>query len=339
MKQKDLTNTVDVTQTNRNSAISYIRFIAMVMIIICHYCQYYGNELAWWLNVGAQIFFVISGFLYGGKDIDRPMPFIKKQFVKLLVPYYVFLIPVIALYAIFARESLSVSSVVRSLFCVGTIEGIKHLWFVGYMLLCYLMTPLLSLIRKKTEGYSFVKTTVVFVAILCAVVAVFELFSLYFDASRISCYLVGYFISVYCQRYGKKAQTILTALFASVAIAVNGARIYIKYFYGIDASSAIGRIFTFAEKYAHLLLGVTLFLVLYALFRKARVGAIVRASDKYSYPIYIVHQLFILSPFSLMQITPIKYVNWIIVILAIVACAYLVHFISKTIQRNKLISV
>ena len=112
---------------DRQTSISAIRFIAMLMIILCHFLQYYANELAWWFNVGVQIFFVLSGFLYGNKAIDSPIPFFAKQFKKILLPYYLFLIPVIVIYVIFAPEYISISSIVKSLFCAGTIGGIGHL--------------------------------------------------------------------------------------------------------------------------------------------------------------------------------------------------------------------
>lgn len=49
--------------------ITIIRSFAMVVIILCHYCDYFeGVEfLSQLFNVGVPIFFIISGFLYGQK--------------------------------------------------------------------------------------------------------------------------------------------------------------------------------------------------------------------------------------------------------------------------------
>ena len=69
-------------QVKRDYAISYIRFIAMVMIIVCHFFQYYENELAYWFNVGVEIFFIISGYLYASKNIVDPINFITRQLKK-----------------------------------------------------------------------------------------------------------------------------------------------------------------------------------------------------------------------------------------------------------------
>lgn len=72
----------------KNNAISFIRMIAMEMIIICHIMQYYDFVLAWWFNVGVQIFLCISGFLYGQKAIENIARFynqrIKKDFGAIL---------------------------------------------------------------------------------------------------------------------------------------------------------------------------------------------------------------------------------------------------------------
>ena len=74
---------------SKNIAISYIRLIAMILIVICHFLQFYGYKLAFYLNIGVQLFFIISGYLYGNKDIDNIVPFLKKRFRKILVPYWI----------------------------------------------------------------------------------------------------------------------------------------------------------------------------------------------------------------------------------------------------------
>lgn len=39
-------------------SVSLIRLIATIFIITCHIMQYLSIELAWWFNVGVQIFCV-----------------------------------------------------------------------------------------------------------------------------------------------------------------------------------------------------------------------------------------------------------------------------------------
>ena len=78
-------------------SISVIRLIAFSFIITCHIQQYLNINLAWWFNVGVQIFLCISGYLYGGRDISDDIMFYKKQLVKILVPYYITVIIVIVI--------------------------------------------------------------------------------------------------------------------------------------------------------------------------------------------------------------------------------------------------
>ena len=109
----------------------------------------------------------------------------------------------------------------------------------------------------------------------------------------------------------------------------NAVRIYIKYMYVLNPSSLAKKIFSFSEPYMHLLLGLALFLIAYLLFSKAKPLAIVRFSDRFSFHIYIVHLVFILSPFSTMAVTPIAPVNWLITLVAIVCCGVLLYYLSR----------
>ena len=86
-------------------SISLIRLIATFFIITCHIMQYLDVEPAWWFNVGVQIFLCISGFLYGKRDkISDDLTFYKKNIIKILVDYYVVIIPVILLFMVFIPE-------------------------------------------------------------------------------------------------------------------------------------------------------------------------------------------------------------------------------------------
>lgn len=318
-------------------AISYVRFIAMIMIIICHFFQYYGNELAFWFNVGVQIFFVISGFLYGSKDIDNPIDFICKQFKKILIPYYVFIIFITFFYLVFARTSFSLPKVVKAVFCVGTIDGLGHLWFIGYILICYIMTPYLYWLRKKAENYSIFKMSVIYIVVCFLVIAVGVLTDSYFQPHRICCYMVGFMIASYHNKYGDCALKCYRYLFGIFALVLNALRIYLKYVYNVSSATVLGKVFMFSEPYLHLLLGVAIFLWLHYAFSRIRECSLVRWSNKYSFCIYIVHQTFILSPFSTMSILKIAPLNWMITIMMILVCGMLLHFITECILRKILI--
>lgn len=61
-------------------------------------------------------------------------------------------------------------------------------------------------------------------------------------------------------------------------------------------------------------------------------------SDKYSYEIYLVHQLFILSPLTLLGVTDLKIFNMIITISVIVIAGILLNVVSKRIKSWCIVS-
>lgn len=324
-----LENTLTVRQTERDNAISAIRLIAMIFIVLCHFFQYYDNELAWWFNVGVYIFFAVSGFLYGNKDITDPISFIKKNFKKILIPYYIFLIPAIILYFIFAPNKITLLSAVKSIFCVGTIQGLGNLWFVGYILFCYLITPYLYWVVKKLENSSLIRLIISFAVILIFVQILGILLNSYFRPDRISGYIIGYFIAVMYKKYGFCFLKYLCVFTDILCIFANGIRIYFKYILHLKT----GSLFSYFENYAQLILGLAIFLTLYIAFKNIKNNRIFKLSDKYSYSVYIVHQFFILSPFNLMAITFINPFNWIIVLAAVAVSSLILKYISEKILR------
>ncbi len=293
------TATANPTKAN-NASISWIRLLATLMIVSCHIMQYHDCELAWWFNVGVQVFLVMSGFLYGNRNTGGTFPFLQKRLSKILVPYFVFLLPVITLYAAYFPDYLSPVSVVKALFCVGTIKGLGHLWFVGYILFCYFLTPYLELIRNSLTNYSLPKAILAWCAIIGTFCIIGELTSLYFRPPIVSCFIAGYAIASLHGTYGHSFIKRMTMVVTGVAIVLNAFKIYAQYFTSIEILTKVSFVF---DGYIHMSLGLALFFSLYVMLRRTRQSQLLRLSDQYSYPIYIVHLLFILSPFTLMTVS------------------------------------
>ena len=158
----------------RDASISLIRLIATVFIVSCHFMQFFDMELAWWFNVGVQIFLCLSGYLYGKRGvIDDEFAFYKKNAVKILVDYYIVVLPVILIYAMFFAENLSLSIVAKALITYGTLPGGEHLWYIPLCLFCYLLTPFLSRLFERSKYKHSVKC---FVLMCLAVILVCESF-------------------------------------------------------------------------------------------------------------------------------------------------------------------
>lgn len=189
----------------KDYSISFVRFTAMLFIIICHIFQYYNNELAWWFNVGVQIFLFISGVLYSKKEVKNVLEFYKKEFFKILVPYYIYIFIVFMFYLLFNKDLLSVDIVLRTILLIGTPSGLEHLWFIKYILICYLIIPVLIKVFKE-ENILF-KTLLKF---FCCI-AFFEIISFitknYINGTWINCFILGYFIHRYNINKRKRVST------------------------------------------------------------------------------------------------------------------------------------
>lgn len=307
----------------RDNSISAIRFLAMIMIISCHFMQYLNIELAWWFNVGVQLFFVISGFLYGGKTISNPLMFYKKSFVKILLPYWIFLIIVVIVQSFLIPDMFSCEKVILAFICVERLDGIEHLWFVQTILICYLLLPLLLTIKaqimKKTMGKAILWT------LLCLLMLQFVGFS--FNGyemipNRITCFAMGIVLSGIYQRKGSIAKQCF--IFVIIALVMNAIRIYFHYIRGLTDNQLLNLF----ERYAHGVLGIALFLILYQVLKKVRDNKILKFSDRYSYYIYLVHQIFILGPLTLMDITPYTAVNILIIVVCIIVSGVALERVS-----------
>ena len=305
----------------KNSTISMIRLLAMLSIIACHFCQYYNSEWAWWLNVGVQVFFIISGYLYGSKSMDEPILWLKKRFVKILTPYYIFLTLAMIGYIIVSPDILGAGNIVSSYLVVGTIKGISHLWFVSYILFCYIITPYLAAIRDYLSDKNLLFS-------IGSVVVIFGVYSIieilvngYFRPGRVGCYILGYFTAVLVNRIGSKSLHLCFWISLIPTVISNYVYCHIHYLQGLEMKGTLAHITDFS----HAFLGYSLTMLLMLVFIKIKGSRILVYSDKYSYEIYLVHQLFILSPLTLLTTTNNSIINVSLTILVIFLSGYMLN--------------
>lgn len=314
---------------DKSAVISLIRLIAMLLIITCHIFQIYSNELCYYFNVGVQIFLIISGYLYSFKTYDSPLNIIIKQFKKILFPYYILLNCILLAYIIFIPSSISIESVSNAVFCSGTLEGQGHLWFIPYILFCYLITPYLYWLRCRLEN----KHDKVFVSV-CILLILFLIISKsyhsYFRADIISCYILGYFFKDFSRRYltdkGRHKMTIITVIVTIVLIFI---RIYIDYIGNIQLNGFTDSLYYYFKSYSHVLLGFSIFLSLFTFASKVQYCKILHLSDKYSYLIYLVHGTFILSPLNVMFVTSNLFINILIALICTIISAVILYEMTE----------
>ncbi|MBE6336795.1 MAG: acyltransferase [Lentimicrobiaceae bacterium] len=314
--------------------------IAMSFIIVCHIFQAYGNELAFWFNVGVQLFLIISGYLYYTKDYSNEsvLRILKQQFIKILLPYYVWLGIVIVIYLLFSPQSLTTISVIYSFFCSGTLLGQGHLWFIPYILLCYLITPYLYYIKRKIHNTNLISTSIIWLIILGCIFIIMKLYKSYFKPEIISCYIIGYAIADIFSRFKRNnIRNKITFIICMAAIVFNAIKIYYCYFYKSELAGVFALIFAYFKSYTHVVLGLSIFLLFIHLCNNVKYNKILSFSDKYSYEIYLVHALFILSPLNLIFISDYVILNIVMAIVSTIICGMLLKYISSYISSVKFI--
>ncbi len=308
----------------------------MAMIVACHLLQYYELELAWWLNVGVQIFLCISGYLYGMREVGNDFAFIKKRFARILLDYYVVVVPALLLYCLFAADLVSPGKIVSVLLTSDTLYGAGHLWFVPVILACYLITPLLaSFAAAGTRRGPGVEVAKMLVSVF-AVFLVCRYFVPYFNSAHVNCFVIGFFLRR-IHASDERWATGCCAAIIGIAICMNAVQIASVYYsYPPFEPLYASKWFSIFKSYAHTFLGVSLFIILRAVAKRAKMPAgarkILDCSDEYSYDVYLVHQFFIFSPFALMAFTPSLVLNIGAVLLATGVAAWIARTVCRRLQ-------
>ena len=322
-----------MAEQQRDLSISFVRMLAMMFIVICHVMQYYDVELAWWFNVGVQIFLCISGYLYGRKRILDILVFYRKNFVKILIDYEIVVFAAVAATVLFTDTVITVEEIAGAVLTVSTIAGGAHLWFIPTILMCYLLTPLYERIFSRAEQSHKLLVPAAVLLFVMNELVFRQMFS-YFNAAWVNCYLIGFALRRFQQyRFWYTGSAWLLTLTGAVCISIQAS---VRYLQLITLTDAWRPFYYPMCDYGHVFLGVALFCSGRVLLRPFcninLIQRILRLSDRYSYQIYLTHHFFILGPLSLMALTANSYVNVVLILLLTVLTAVLLQKTSAKIS-------
>lgn len=319
--------------SDRDSSISIVRLIALLMIITCHIFQGLNLEAAFWFNLGVQIFFFMSGYLYGNKEITNIKSWYIKQIKKILIPYIILCLIIIFIDGFFFNIYYSKFYIIGNILglqgFIGTLKPLSHTWFVSYLLLCYLLTPLLQ--KKSFKGISE-KKLIIFLTVIALLLQIIQFYSVVqIIAPWVFNYILGYYFSRYYIKGKKKYINILKkfTIFTLVFLII---RIIFQYnILNIQYSSLFSNNLYLINYWSHVSLGSCIFLWLnhYLKNNKIRYNKLLVFSDKYSYYIYLVHQMFILNHMAVLKLTNNIFVNIILILLLSTSSSVILYAITK----------
>ncbi len=301
---------------SQSFSLSCVRIIATVFIFTCHILQGYGNMWAFLFNVGVQIFFFLSGFLYGKKTTINTKEFYISRMQKVYIPFAIFII-IINIANFFAGYRIGFIQIIEYLFniqaFVTPIEGLNHLWFLSVLMICYAITPIvIKCIRKNP--YLFFTFSIVLLFI--HFVWIQKMYS-------ISLWVMIYIIGICYGKYESKwlKYTLLFVSFVILCIMLQS----------FSFNKLVNPDFSHYNGWFHVVLAVFLFILLYSLcnfgWLMNKLNKVIKKLDAYSYEVYLIHHVFILGPLSILFMTKYSVINIFLVILLTILFAVTLQFI------------
>ncbi|BCZ49011.1 hypothetical protein psyc5s11_50780 [Clostridium gelidum] len=321
-----------------------------MFVINCHIMEQCGYiTMGNYFSVGVQIFLFISGWLYSTKKFesaDIKIKFVVKNYCKILLDYYVYCsLFALPIYYILKPETITVGSILRVLTCSGTIGGIHHLWYIPYLLFCYLITPALYDVgiglevklwgEKSRKGYF---TVLLLMALLVQILM--YAFNSYFIAAWIFCYVAGYYFNSILEKLkSNNIVNVVTIIFFLTTILANILKYYFKYYLQINVIGVRLTLFTLLYNYAQAFLGISIIVIVYFALRHVEwkkhrgVMNVLEFTDKYSYDIYLTHMIYVKGVLSVIGITKSFGLNVFMAIFLSLVSGTILHIIC-CILRN-----
>ena len=290
--------------------ISYLRVFAMILILACHIVQehnnVYINMTAQFLNVGVSIFIIISGYLYGKKEIkEEYFRWIIKRAKRILIPMYFFMVFLLIINLVIGNN-IKISNWIAYIFNLQGfqiyIHVAEHLWYLTIIMICYLITPILNKYKTKISN----KNLIIYISIG----VLLQLMTSYFINTQLGIYLIYILLYIIAYIVGDKGKIIISTklMFISLVLA------------GISGILRIGTrvLFDNSILYNVIIVGYTQGLIAFCIFyifiymcRNVKENKVINFFDSISFEIYLVHYMYIVGPLRVMGLTNIFMVNTI----------------------------
>ena len=287
---------------SKDYAISFARGMAMLAVVVCHFLQFYGSVLAFFLNFNVHMFLFVSGYLYSMKRIDNVFSFYRKCARKLLIDYYIYICIFIGISMLTGRVQMDCQTVFHLLIMKQFTPEVGQFWFLPYILFCYALTPILHAVLDEFDRHNGIRYLLSIALLIMFVEITLRNFFDYFTPVWMESYILG---MVVCRCKHRKLR-----LWNCLKAALCGATV-IAYSILLWGMANIGfpppAVFIELFYYAQSLLGISAVLFLCWAFRRCRtIPAVCKHildwSDKYAFDVYIVHNLYIQGSYSLLAV-------------------------------------
>ncbi len=162
---------IDITGSNRDHALDFLKIIATLVIVLHHYERAFGlhfetlnfGDGKFYFGYAVELFLIISGYLsfskinriQNGLDFSR---YYSARYLRLM-PRAAICTAVTAIYALYVwhGENFSLLRVIMVAFCfyTGRDSGVlfynSHLWYLGVLLICYAIFYLIIFLSQRLK--------------------------------------------------------------------------------------------------------------------------------------------------------------------------------------------
>lgn len=325
------------------SEITLLHCLGVLMIFFGHVAQRIGqNVLGELLITGVPLFLFVSGFLAGNREVAYNQDWFKRKARRILVPYYMVVIPVLCIFTLMGGAILFIQWFVLLTNLQGLTnflfmndltgywaplnQGLGHFWFVTIIMLCYLLVPGLNAVYRQLP---WLRKNIW--SVLLAIVFVVEPMLLFYNIKigYIVLFFIGFFFAC------KKVEITHCLFFFSMVVFaflivmrlvsrtwLDDTVIYNHYISGL-ASTAVGlgivAVFFYLRKLRPAFVD-----------RVAKMKAIVWL-DSIIYEVFLIHHIFIKGSWSVFSVVNNIWAGTALVLFITLVASVIVHRISNRI--------
>ena len=322
--------------SERNQLIDSLRGFSMIVMILTHATAYFPSDriafTLWnWSNFAVPIFLFCSVYLFIKKYEDKPLPlfaFLRKRFVRLLVPYYLFLPLFLIVLLIVSPEKVTIQYILQSIFIIG---GVDINWLVLLFLMLTIILPIFIWTYQKARVLFWFFFIASFACATFLLVGRFD-FSYKF-IMWLPWSLVLFFTLLYI-RFEKRRKVLIGIFLVSSFIFLT------TYFFQIaqhHSTVLIHNKYPPNLLYISFGLSILLFLSLSerVLFSNAKVLKIIKFFSNYSYSIYFIHYTFLIIFAAYIKTFQLNWLTLFIVVLVATVLLQYGYNLAKHMHSQK----
>lgn len=312
---------------NRNS-ITFLRIFAMILILLCHIVQEYDNlyiqMTAQIFNVGVTVFIVISGYLYGNKEInEKYILWLIKRAKRILIPLYVFMFYLLIVNLI-KHNNIQITNWLAYMFNIQGLQlyvhGAEHLWYLTIIMVCYLITPILNKYRKYIVSKN--------IAIIIPIFILLQIGISYFVDAQIGIYLIYIYVYILAYVIGVKWNKVISKKILFVMIITGGSSLVLRFLSRLIFDDTI-LYNVMIVGYSQAIVAFSIFYIFIYLGRKFKSNKFINYIDSISFDIYLVHYMYMVGPLRTMGATSNFIFNTIITLVISFITAILLNITCK----------